>query len=83
MKKKKRSSRLRSPHGSYVEVTHEVGTPTLEDLKMEEERAALEEESEIARRRLAAQQLASNRGLDQAKNEVGSSVTAITKTRTG
>ncbi|PWY93606.1 hypothetical protein BO94DRAFT_347308 [Aspergillus sclerotioniger CBS 115572] len=69
MKNKKRSSRLRSPHGSYVEVTHEVGTPTLADLKKEEERAALEEESEIARRRLAAQQLASNRGLDQAKDE--------------
>ncbi|RAL05897.1 uncharacterized protein BO80DRAFT_372157 [Aspergillus ibericus CBS 121593] len=69
MKKKKRSSRLRSPQGSYVEVNHEVGTPTLADLKKEEERAALEEESEIARRRLAAQQLASTRGLDQAKDE--------------
>ncbi|PWY86106.1 hypothetical protein BO70DRAFT_312451 [Aspergillus heteromorphus CBS 117.55] len=72
-KKKKRSSRLRSPQGSYVEVTQEVSTPTLADLKKEEDQAELREESEVARRRLIAQQLASSRGLDQTKDEVSHS----------
>ncbi|RAK80642.1 uncharacterized protein BO72DRAFT_483756 [Aspergillus fijiensis CBS 313.89] len=62
--KNQRSSRLRSPQESYVDITRDDSTPSLADLKKEEEQAAYEEESEIARKRLAAQQLASNRGLD-------------------
>ncbi|RAL08931.1 uncharacterized protein BO97DRAFT_427804 [Aspergillus homomorphus CBS 101889] len=61
---KKRSSRLRSPQGSYVEITRDASTPSLADLKKEEEQAEYEEESEIAQKRRAAQRLASNRGLD-------------------
>ena len=45
-------------------VVHSVITPSLSDLKVEEDQAALEEESRIERKRLAAQELALKRGLD-------------------
>ena len=62
--KRKRGSRIQSPRVIAVDAQ----TPdarSLDDLKKEEEQAALKEEQEIFRKRLAAQRLASNRGLDQ------------------
>ncbi|KAJ5333514.1 uncharacterized protein N7506_007297 [Penicillium brevicompactum] len=62
-KRKKKRSAKRSP--SYNDsVLQSVETPSLADLKSEEQRAAQEEEATIARRRLAAQELAFSRGLD-------------------
>ncbi|CAG8904702.1 unnamed protein product [Penicillium egyptiacum] len=60
-KRKKKRSPKRSP--SYND-TVQGDAPSLADLKSEEQRAALEEEAAIARRRLAAQELALSRGLD-------------------
>lgn len=62
-KKKKRSS-TKSPMSPGENVVHSVITPSLSDLKVEEDQAALEEESRIERKRLAAQELALKRGLD-------------------
>ncbi|KAF2647480.1 hypothetical protein K491DRAFT_685487 [Lophiostoma macrostomum CBS 122681] len=45
------------------EVIEEVDTPSLSDLKQEEERVRLEEEGEVQRKRSDAQQLALRRGL--------------------
>lgn len=62
--KRKRGSRIQSPRVIAVDAQ----TPdarSLDDLKKEEEQAALKEEQEIFRKRLAAQSLASNRGLEQ------------------
>jgi hypothetical protein len=59
---KKRSSKRST---SYNDASVQgVDTQSLEDLKSEEQRAALEEEAAIARRRLAAHELALSRGLD-------------------
>ncbi|KAB8074848.1 hypothetical protein BDV29DRAFT_156247 [Aspergillus leporis] len=68
-KRKKRNSRLRSPQSSYVEVAQDITTPSIVDLQMEEQRAERQEELEIIRKRLAARQLASSRGLDQARDQ--------------
>ncbi|PLB54524.1 hypothetical protein P170DRAFT_373725 [Aspergillus steynii IBT 23096] len=65
--KKKRSSRLRASHGS-AEIA-EDSPVSMADLQKEEERAAFEEESEILRKRLAAQQLASTRGFEHSKEQ--------------
>ncbi|KAL3438915.1 hypothetical protein BDV09DRAFT_158880 [Aspergillus tetrazonus] len=62
-KKKKRTSRMRSPQSSYVEVSRDMPSVSIEDLKREEEQAAREEEMEIVRKRLAARQLALSRGI--------------------
>ncbi|KAA8649047.1 hypothetical protein EYZ11_007441 [Aspergillus tanneri] len=64
--KKKRNSRLRSSHGSYVDIA-QVATLSLADLQKEDERAAFEEESEVLRKRHAAHQLASSHGLEKGK----------------
>jgi hypothetical protein len=56
-KKKKKRSPKRSASG-------QSDTPSMADLKTEEQRAALEEEADIERRRLAAHELALSRGLD-------------------
>ncbi|KAE8147697.1 hypothetical protein BDV25DRAFT_159816 [Aspergillus avenaceus] len=63
-KKKKRSSRLRSSQSSYVEVAQDITTPSIVDLQKEEQEAERAEELEIVRKRLAARQLASSRGLE-------------------
>jgi hypothetical protein len=55
-------------------VIERIDVPTLEDLKMEEERVQMEEEREIERRRQAALHLARSRGLgvdDDQAHEVG------------
>jgi hypothetical protein len=61
-RKKKRSSRRSTGHNDTS--VQDVDTPSLADMKSEEQRAALEEEAAIARRRLAAHELALSRGLD-------------------
>ncbi|OQE16781.1 hypothetical protein PENSTE_c023G00950 [Penicillium steckii] len=60
-KKKKRSS-TKSTDTGFIE---SVDTLSIADIKMEEERIRLEEESAIERNRLAAQELAHKRGLDR------------------
>ncbi|OQE80457.1 hypothetical protein PENNAL_c0046G03356 [Penicillium nalgiovense] len=64
IKRKKKRSPKRSPSYNDATVAQSVDTPSMADLKTEEERAALEEEADIARRRLAAHELALNRCLD-------------------
>ncbi|KAE8134276.1 hypothetical protein BDV38DRAFT_273630 [Aspergillus pseudotamarii] len=68
-KRKKRSSRLRSPQNSYIDVAQDITAPSIVDLHKEEEQAERQEESEIIRKRLAARQLASSRGLSQARDQ--------------
>jgi hypothetical protein len=63
-KRKKKRSPKRSPSYNEVAFPQNVDTPSLVDLKTEEQRAALEEEAAIERKRLAAHELALNRGLD-------------------
>ncbi|KAL4979716.1 hypothetical protein BDW66DRAFT_95382 [Aspergillus desertorum] len=62
-RKKKRTRRMRSPQSSYVEVSQDMPSVSIEDLKREDEQAAREEEMEIVRKRLAARQLALSRGI--------------------
>ena len=59
-KTRRKGSHLQSP---ALGDTGTVGMPTLEDLKREEERARIEEEMEIERKRHAAEKLALERGL--------------------
>ncbi|KAJ5895223.1 hypothetical protein N7495_006914 [Penicillium taxi] len=63
--KKKRLSRM-SAVSTDQDFAQSVDSPSIADLKSEEDRAALEEESKIERKRLAAQELAMKRGLDLA-----------------
>lgn len=74
-KKKKRSS-TKSPVSGDADFVQSIDTPSIADLKIEEERAAREEEAMIERNRLAAQELAMKRGLEQA-NTVVRNVTII------
>lgn len=60
-RKKKRSTK--SP-ASDVAVVQGLDTPSMADLKLEEQHAALEEESAIQRRRAGAHELALSRGLE-------------------
>ncbi|KAL4878438.1 hypothetical protein BJY04DRAFT_196016 [Aspergillus karnatakaensis] len=62
-KKKTRASRVRSPPSSYIDVSEDPASVSIEDLKREDEQAARDEESEIIRKRLAARKLAMNRGI--------------------
>lgn len=61
--KKKRQSSSKSPASPEPGVIHSVDALSMDDIKMEEERARLDEESLIKRKRLAAQELAQQRGL--------------------
>ncbi|KAJ5580785.1 hypothetical protein N7450_007086 [Penicillium hetheringtonii] len=63
-KKKKRSSN-KSPMSTDTGFIESVDALSIADIKMEEERMRLEEESAIERNRLAAQELAHKRGLDR------------------
>lgn len=63
--KSKRDSKIRSPLGSDVEIVNNPDMPSMVDLQKEEERVRLEEEAEVARKRLAAHRLAVSRGLEQ------------------
>lgn len=65
MKKKKRGSRNRSRRVTDIEVNSSLETQSMNDLKKEEEQVELKEEQEVASKRLAAQRLASNHGLEQ------------------
>lgn len=76
-KKQKRSSRIRSPPSSFADVSRDMASISIDDLKREDEQAAREEELEIVRKRLAARQLALNRGISIKDVKVCSSV-AIT-----
>lgn len=55
---------------SPAEDVHSLDKPSIADLKLEEERAAREEDAAIEKKRLAAQELALKRGLDQAKADL-------------
>jgi hypothetical protein len=55
---------------SPAEDVHSLDKPSIADLMIEEERAAQEEDAAIERRRLAAHELASKRGLDEAKADM-------------
>ena len=68
--KKKRSSRVRSPRVTGVEASQGLETQSMNDLKKEEQQVELKEEREITRKRLAAQILASSRGLDHPNDKV-------------
>jgi hypothetical protein len=68
-KKKKRSS-TKSPISPAEDIVHSLDKPSIADLKIEEERAAREEDAAIERKRLAAHELALKRGLDQAKADM-------------
>jgi len=63
-KRKKKRSPKRSTSYNDNSVVQDVETPSLADLKSEEQREALQEEAAIARKRLAAHELALSRGLD-------------------
>ncbi|KAF9888733.1 hypothetical protein FE257_008308 [Aspergillus nanangensis] len=65
-KKKKRSGRVRSPP---IHITQDITTPSIVDLHKEEARVEHEEETDIIRKRLAARQLASSRGLNQSNDQ--------------
>ncbi|CAG8929689.1 unnamed protein product [Penicillium salamii] len=66
-KKMKRKTRRSSKRANSSDaLVQDVDTPSLADLKSEEQRAAIEEEAAIESRRLAAQELAMSRGLDAA-----------------
>ncbi|KAJ5675615.1 hypothetical protein N7462_008512 [Penicillium macrosclerotiorum] len=63
-KKKKKRSSTKSAISSDPDLIHSLDTPSIADLKIEDDRAAREEESVIERKRLAAHELALKRGLD-------------------
>lgn len=66
--KKKRSSRV--PRVIGVEASQGLETQSMNDLKKEEQQVELKEERDITRKRLAAQLLASSRGLDHPNDKV-------------
>ncbi|KAJ9205428.1 hypothetical protein DTO164E3_1406 [Paecilomyces variotii] len=68
-RKSKSDSRGRSSLKSDYEVVYDGDVPAMVDLKKEEEQARLEEEAEIARKRLAAHKLAISRGLEHTEDD--------------
>ncbi|KAL1961013.1 hypothetical protein VTO42DRAFT_4901 [Malbranchea cinnamomea] len=66
-KRPRASTRVRTPRSpaSDGDLVEPLDTPTVEDLKREEERVRIEEEAEVERKRLAAQKLARQRGLEE------------------
>lgn len=62
-KKKKRSS-TKTTMSADQDGVYSIRTPSIADLKMEEEQVAREEESMVQKKRLAAQELALKRGLE-------------------
>ena len=66
----KRKSSFSSGKVSDVAEATEVQTPSLTDLKLEEERLHLEEEAEVERKREAAQRLALERGLNSHEDDI-------------
>ena len=68
--KQKKRSTTKTPRDLDAEPVPSTDTPSLEDLKLEEERAAQEEELAIDQKRLAAQELALKRGLDPGNTDV-------------
>ncbi|KAJ5791575.1 uncharacterized protein N7518_008586 [Penicillium psychrosexuale] len=75
-KRKKKRSPKRSTSYNDAAIAQSVGTPSMADLKTEEQRAALEEESDIAKRRLAAHELALSRGLDPGGSDKPAAISA-------
>lgn len=69
-KRKKKRSSTKSLMSADAELVHSIDTPAITDLKLEEERAAQEEEAMIERNRLAAQELALKRGLDHPNTDM-------------
>lgn len=65
-----RRSRQKSNRASDPEIIQDVNMAYLSDLNKEEERAAFEEESNIAKKRKAAKKLALKRGLEQEPSKV-------------
>ncbi|KAL1965927.1 hypothetical protein VTN77DRAFT_5060 [Rasamsonia byssochlamydoides] len=73
---KDREGKGRSPRSSDVEIIHD-DTPPMAELVKEEETARLEEESEIARKRRAAHQLAVSQGLAREDQQAPSSAREV------
>lgn len=69
-KKKKKRSSTKSSTSPAEDIVHSLDKPSIADLKIEEERAAREEDIAVERKRLAAHELALKRGLDQAKADM-------------
>ncbi|KAJ6044803.1 uncharacterized protein N7446_002997 [Penicillium canescens] len=67
-KNKRRTKRFSSPPAAKI--VQSIDTPSMADLKTEDQRAALEEEAAIESRRLAAQELALSRGLDMGAGDM-------------
>lgn len=63
-KKKKNRSSTKTTKSADQDGVYSIGTPSIVDLKMEEEQVAREEESMVQKKRLAAQELAMKRGLE-------------------
>ncbi|KAJ5734389.1 hypothetical protein N7493_003175 [Penicillium malachiteum] len=63
-KKKNKRSSTKSPMETDPEILPDIEDPSISDLKVEEDQAALDEESKIKLKRIAAQELAAKRGLD-------------------
>lgn len=76
--KDKRHSRHKSPRLSDAEIIQDVDIASLSDLNKEEERAALEEELKVAKKRKAAQKLALRRGLEQESDKVWHAISPLT-----
>jgi hypothetical protein len=60
-KNRRRTKKFSSQFDAHI--VEPVDTPSMADLKTEDQRAALEEEADVERRRLAAQELALSQGL--------------------
>lgn len=69
-KRKKKRSSTKSPMSVEAELAQSIETPPIANLKIEEERAAQEEDAQIEKNRLAAHELALKRGLEQVNTEV-------------
>lgn len=75
--KKKRNGRKRSSRATDIETNSGHETPSMIDLKKEEEQVELKEEQEVTERRLAAHRLASSRGLDQSNKVRDSAISSM------
>ncbi|KAL8828856.1 MAG: hypothetical protein Q9191_002351 [Dirinaria sp. TL-2023a] len=72
IRKRRRSMSTSSVNIPDVSESAETDGPTIIDLKREEEQLRVEEEAQVEAKRLAARMLASERGLDQAYEDVQS-----------
>ncbi|KAF3386223.1 hypothetical protein F1880_000865 [Penicillium rolfsii] len=81
-KKKKKRSSTRTTMSADQDGVYSIGTPSIADLKMEEELLARDEESMIQKKRLAAQELALKRGLEPSSADMSPKTTVSSNPRT-